>query len=97
MEVLYKGRYQRYERVGSGAFGVIYKVKSLPEGKTLIAKHIPLFNVEKSKALQEVPTCPYSLKFYKNSNTTTSSDTKTASQNRTSSSSSCSTAEVAPK
>lgn len=45
MEMIYKGRYQRIERIGNGAFGVIYKVKSLPEGKILIAKHIPLFNL----------------------------------------------------
>ena len=54
MEVVYKSRYQRLERIGSGASGVIYKVKSQPEGRVLIAKHIPLFKLEKDTALQEV-------------------------------------------
>lgn len=52
MEHQYGGRYQRIERIGNGTYGVIYKVKSIPEGKVLIAKHIALHNVERGKALQ---------------------------------------------
>lgn len=45
MEVLYRGEYERIERIGNGAYGVIYKVRAKSDGKLLIAKHIPLHQV----------------------------------------------------
>ena len=54
MEVPYRGRYERIERMGNGAYGVIYKVKDLSNSETCIAKHIPLHNIDRTKATQEV-------------------------------------------
>ena len=52
MECLYYGRYQRIERIGNGTYGVIYKVRSLSDDTICIAKHIPLHNLDRTKALQ---------------------------------------------
>lgn len=61
MESGYRERYERLERIGNGTYGVIYLVRCRATGKTLIAKHIALHNLDKAKALQEVlpqpPSC----------------------------------------
>jgi hypothetical protein len=54
MQGLYGGKYERLERVGNGAYGVIYKVRAVADGKILVAKHIPVGQVEREKVLQEV-------------------------------------------
>ena len=41
----YNGKYEQIERIGNGAYGVIYKVKSIPQGEIFIAKHVGLHQV----------------------------------------------------
>ena len=54
MEVPYRGRYEKIERMGNGAYGVIHKIKDLTSLEMCIAKHIPLHNIDRTKAIQEV-------------------------------------------
>jgi hypothetical protein len=83
MEGLYGGKYERIERVGNGAYGVIYKVRANSDGRLLIAKHIPLSQVEREKALQEVGVGPLSSRSSTGCGTTTSCATSTACCSRT--------------